>query len=166
MTNNYAQFSERIEDLSPEACKWVEEVLLFDFDDPPYEDCDDAIVAFRKLMDGAELTLDHDDFMNYGWPGFEWRIEAGGVGPECQQTLWLYCEEGYNSTHLVAFVQALICKFMSDYVFTLTTGEYCSKPRISEFGGGWLVVHKDGVEGGNTWDAAEKAALEILQRRK
>lgn len=160
MANNYSQFSEMIEDLTPAACEWVETVLGTDLLDAA--DHDKAINVLADAL-GQEPT---DEFVQEmdNWPHFCWKVEGGGgTSPNVRHDLWLYCEEGYSGTQLAWFVQALIREFLPDYVFTMTTGEWCSKPRISEFGGGWMVISKDEVFGGNTWDAAQDAATRIRE---
>jgi hypothetical protein len=151
MANNYAQFSEYIEDLTPAACEWVETVLGFDLDDQ--DDPDEGLAKLKTL-----LSLEGDGVNLEYWPNFCWKIEGSGVGPDVKHSLWLYCEEGYDGEQLAVFVRELICRFMPDYIFTMTVAETCSKPRVGEFGGGWMVISKDEVMGGNTWDEAEKHA--------
>lgn len=66
-----------------------------------------------------------------------------------------------NTEHLEVFVRAFIRRFRPDYIFSATGAETCSKPRIGEFGGWWLVISKDQTLGGNTWDAARKAVKKM-----
>ena len=61
-------------------------------------------------------------------------------------------------------MQALIKKFMPTYVFTLTCAATCSKPRIGEFGGGWIVVSRDEIHYGNTWISAHKIASKLKDK--
>lgn len=137
MANNYSQFSEMIEGLTPEEAEWIETVLGLDFNE------EDDLEQLKKEL---ALEGDHDFDM---WPYFEWKTEGAN---KC--SLWLYCEEGLNEEHLTWFVQAFINKFRPDFIFSATGAATCSKPRVGEFGGWWLVISKDAVEGGNTWDAA------------
>ena len=163
MANNYSQFSEMIENLTPEACEWVETVLTFDLDDYDGDNDDGAEERHTELK--ALLSLEGDGVDLEYWPSFEWKIEGSGVGASVKHSLWLYSEEGCDYEHVEIFVRELICRFMPDYIFTMTSAETCSKPRLGEFGGGWLVIHKDGAEGGNTWDAASDVAKHIKEGR-
>ena len=150
MANNYTLFSEMIEGLTPAAAEWVEMVLALQYDKP--ED-------LEKLKKELGLESDNPRFFEElsGWPYFEAELEGA---QKC--SLWLYSEEGLMDQHLIWFVQALINKFLpSDYVFTANFACTCSKPRVSEFGGYWLVISKDDVKAGNTWDAAKVAAEEM-----
>lgn len=151
MANNYSQFSETIEGLTAEETAWINTVLKLDANDLD----DDGTGGERsQLMSELSLEGDHDLDM---WPCFEWAIQ----GKE-EPYLWLHSEEGHLDEHLIWFVQAFINKFRPDFIFSVTGSATCSKPRIGEFGGWWLVISKDDVQGGNTWDAA-KAAVEALQ---
>ena len=153
MANNYCQFSAMIENLSPEACEWVKTVLTLDF-----EDDYDEIKAMLSL-EGGGVDLEN-------WPDFCFRIEDNGVGADVQHDLWLYSEECFDAEHLSVFVRELICRFMPDYIFAMTSAETCSKPRVGEFGGGWMVITKDTVQGGNTWDAARECVATIEKGRR
>lgn len=65
-------------------------------------------------------------------------------------------------------VQAFFWKFRSREVFSLTYAETCSKMRVDEFSGGWLVVTATAWDSGNASDYARKAAkrLSALNRRR
>lgn len=140
MANNYSQFSAEIPGLTPEACEWVEEVLV-DLDEQ--DDPDAACKRLKKLLPLEDKYID----LNC-WPNFCWKLEDG--------CLWLYSEENFDLDHLVLFVQALIHKFMPDHIFAMTWADTCSKPRIGEFGGGWLVIAKAAVVSGHTWNEEQK----------
>lgn len=151
MANNYSQFSAMIENVTPEEAEWVETVLGYDVDEGAVEEGEDT--DLEKLKKELSLEGDHNFEM---WPHFGWKTEGAN---KC--SLWLYSEEGLNDSHLTWFVQAFINKFRPDYIFSVTGAETCSKPRIGEFGGWWLVVAKDQVLGGNTWDAAQAAVAAL-----
>lgn len=151
MANNYTQFSEQIDGLSPEAEKWAHKLLGISPDD-----CEEEDLAFLKAELGEVDDLDC-------WPAFGWEIESHLKDSGDTHSIWLYSDEGCDYNHVVAFVQALIRKFMPDYIFSLTHAETCSKLRLGEFGGGWMVVSKDDVLCGSTWDAAE-SAVESLKK--
>ena len=151
MANNYTQFSERIDDVTPEEAEWIESVLGFDVLD--YDDEEGVWAAMSELLNCDEL---HAANIEYDWwPGFEWSTRGSEKG-----SLWLHCEEGFQEDHFVLFVQSFIKKFRPDYVFTFSAACYCSKPSIKEFGGTWMVITKDRAVGGNTWDAAEEAVAD------
>lgn len=151
MADHYTQFSEMIEDVTPEQAEWIETVLGFDTDDPQFDDEDQALSALGDLL-GLKLEEVKERDLEW-WPGFEWSTRGAENG-----SLWLHCDEGFQESCLIVFIQTYIRKFRPDYVFTASLAHICSKPRINEFGGGWLVISKDEVKAGNTWDAADEAA--------
>ena len=148
MADNYSQFSEMIEGVPAEGIAWAKKVLSINPDD-----CDDPAATDAALMDLLDLEGDVD---LEGWPQFECKVEKNSI--------WLYSEEYVNFEHLEWFVRSLIGRFMPDYAFACTSAETCSKPRIGEFGGGWLVISKDLSFGSNTWDEARKWAC-IAQKK-
>lgn len=147
MANNYSQFSEMIDNITQEEARWISTVLNLSAED------EDKLQQLKR-----ELGLEPDGGYEFDmWPYFEWQLED-------RNSLWLYSEEGLNEEHLGWFVQAFINKFRPDYIFTATGAATCSKPRIGEFGGWWLVVSRDEIAGGNTWDAAQAEVKAISNR--
>lgn len=150
MANNYTQFSEVIDDIQPEEAEWIKQILSLDI---AQED------EKKDLLEMLGLEkLDDDDAD--GWPRFEWDLE------DKEAVLWLYAEEWANTDHLAWFVQAFIKKFRPETIFQATGADYCSKLRVGEFGGWWLVVSKDHILAGNTWQSAREAieSLRMEQR--
>lgn len=138
MANNYSQFSETIDDITPEEVAWIERVLKLD--------CIDELEELR-----AELHIEGDFDFNDMWPHFDWALEG-----KDKSSLWLYCEEGFTEDHLTIFIREFINRFRPDFIMSITGSSTCSKPRVGEFGGWWLVISKDEVLGGNSWDEAQK----------
>ncbi len=158
MANSYTQFSESIGDITPQEEEWIKSVLALEGGSEEDE---------KKLMELLSLEGDPAAFDLGCWPYFEWKLaqELPKDLPGTYSDLWLYCEEGFVERHLEIFVREFICRFRPDYIFSITGADTCSKPRRGEFGGWWLVIHKDGSEGGNTWDAAQEAVKRIQQSR-
>jgi hypothetical protein len=150
MANNYTQFSEQIDNVTPEQAEWIEKILGFDFDDARFEGEEQARAAFADLV-GVKVEELPEELDGDWWPGFEWSTR----GAECG-SLWLYCEEGYQEDNLVFFVQSYIRRWRPDLIFTLSGACTCSKLRLNEFGGIWLVITKDDVVGGSTWGEIEQ----------
>jgi hypothetical protein len=145
MADHYEQFSEMIEELSLEAQHWARYVLSLDGDEDRGE-------LYK------ELGITNDDFDVDCWPSFGHELK--------DDNLWLFSEDSCNTNHVAFFVQALIKKFMPEYIFSLSSAGTCSKLRVGEFGGGWMVVTRDEIKGGNVWDAIEDAVAEIKEARK
>ena len=140
MANNYSQFSEEIGGVTPEEAAWIEKTLRRDTDDAGER---------KELMKELALEGEHDLDC---WPCFEWEFENN------KSNLWLYAEENANIDHLAWFVQAFLVKFRPTEIFKATGADYCSKLRVGEFGGWWLVISAKEILCGNTWDEATKHA--------
>ena len=139
MADTSTLFSENICNVTEEEGKWMLEVLERTVE---YEE--DRTRLFELLGVEPDPSLDLDD-----WPSFNWRIQ------DKDGESWLYSEGYYDENHLVLFIQSFIRKWRPDYVFAVSSSLSCSRPRIGEFGGSWLVITKDTVEGGTTWGAIE-----------
>jgi len=161
VADNYLSFSERIDGLTPAACEWVETVLSLN----PDESDEELKTLVAEL--GCEPSNDELEELVYTWPHFEWKIQnLLDRDGKAIHNIWLYTEEWGSLQHVKWFVQALIHTFMPDYIFTLTFAETCSKPRLREFGGGWLVISKDETLWGDTWREAESSAEAIRARAR
>jgi hypothetical protein len=141
MTNNYLQFSQMLHGVPKEAVPWIEEVLKFD----AAEADEKEFVTLRN-----HLMAWYDDVDLEFFPGFDAQLEK-----EENETysLWLHSDESGDLNTLAAFVFALIRKFMPNEEFTLSAAMYCDKLRIDESGGYYLVVNKDGITQGSTWES-------------
>jgi hypothetical protein len=153
MANNYRVFSQAIEGLTPEACEWLETVMNMD---PPQDAADDALAAELGLACTDKLV----EQLQY-WPDFEWAIHADRQDDTVVCTLEFSSEGHGDDQHIAWLVQALIKRFMPNYTFALSTSLGCSKLRYGEFGGGWMVVTKEAIKGGNTWDSIETCIKEL-----
>lgn len=150
MANNYVQMSEAITDITKPEADWLQKVLGLDIEQE----------EGRRALE-AELHLDLDSAVLDDWPGFVADLRRGDG---CDTVLYIYGEEHVNLNAVEILVREFICRFRPDYIFTCTTAETCSKPRVGEFGGGWMVVSANGTLGGNTWDAAEAAVKQLRQK--
>jgi len=167
MANNYSQWSEIFEFKTEEAADlfkalsticWKlgnEELDESNLDGSNTEDLDEEdlnlVVVWQGLDEAHQKTLLEDS--EHGV--FECDREG-----TCK--FWVYADEYGNLDGLGSCAHiALSTTGDHDTIFTVTWADYCSKPRIGEFGGGWMVIHAGGVEYGNTHDAAAKAVEAI-----
>ena len=65
--------------------------------------------------------------------------------------VWVYTEDSVDLDALADVVAAFQVRFNIDKPWTLTWADTCSKPRISNFGGGGIVVYKGKTHWMNTW---------------
>jgi hypothetical protein len=154
MADNYTQFSEMIENVTPEEAEWVETVLGIDIDDA--KDTDQAVAALADLL--GRKTEELKDVDLEWWPGFDWSTSGAEKG-----SLWLHAEEGFQEDCFILFIQSFLRRFRPKDIFTLSAACFCSKPRIKEFGGFCLVITKDEAFGENTWDWADNKMAEIKE---
>lgn len=140
MADNHALFSTSIDRLKKHEHAWLKKLFGLEGEE------------VRKML--GEVPEDFDDEC---WPGFEADLR--------EDHLWLYSEEGYNEIHLCAFLVAFIKKFRPDTIMGISVSFSCSKPRLDEFGGGWLVISREGVRGGSTWDSISEARDNLLEAR-
>jgi hypothetical protein len=127
MAQNYLQFSEIIPDLTEEEIAWITKEIKF-LNDPNNDDLPCI-------------------FTDEGGLGFDIEINTK------EKELWIYAEE-YGSVDCVAyFVQEFINEFRPFLTFSMTWARTCSKLRVGEFSGGWMVVTADKIRFGDCCDA-------------
>lgn len=172
MANNYSQWSE-----------------IFDFKTKEAADLFDTLATICWKLGNEELdpsnldgsdteTLDEEDMqLVVVWQGLDEEhqkliLEDSEHGVfECDREddplkFWVYAEEYGNLDVLGSCAHvALAVTEDTETVFSVTWADYCSKLRVGEFGGGWMVIHAGGVEYGNTHQAADEAADKIRQSK-
>jgi hypothetical protein len=153
MANNYTQYSEMIRNITPEEKQWIEAVLKnFELDDG---DVPPGLEAEWNLLDEDTKALNqqlHSDDYEEGytrWLGFSAEVEDDG--------LWLYSEEGSDLEKTATFVQAFLKRFRPDDHLIISYAEWCSKLRLSEFGGGAVLITAESSKWFNPTYEAEKA---------
>lgn len=163
MANNYQQFSEVINNITPEEEEWLREA------------CDPESALSKKLYELTDTeACDQDMFPDVGWsirgdhevaatPSSETAavslllglpVDPADLSPQpppsrptpSTKYLWLYSEEGSNLDHVGVLVQAFLAKFRPKACFSLTYAEYCDKLRVGEFGGGAMFVTAEEVK--------------------
>jgi hypothetical protein len=160
MANNYSRFSDVIHALNLEEQRWVREELQR-FDERPTsrhdteEECEAHTAMFAKERNIEADTVDC-------WPSFEWQLEAE-TDDKGTRDLWLYADESFDLDHILAFVQRFLQRFRPEDIFAMTWAETCSRPRIGEFGGGWMVVGANDYDRGHTWGYADEAATRMKE---
>jgi hypothetical protein len=75
--------------------------------------------------------------------------------------IWFYSEEACSVDGVMDFVQEFLTKFRPNDVFSMEWADYCSKPRVGEFGGGACVVTKDEIHFIHTNDWVYQKLAEI-----
>jgi hypothetical protein len=150
MADYFSQFSEAIDPLTKEEANWIGEFLN---EEMPEDE--KALKAWREARNLSEDDADMDE----QFPHFAWSLDKN------RTICWLRDDEGFTESHLIGFLQAYLEKFHPDKAISITGAATCSKPRIGEFGGWWLVVTATKVRGGNVWTEAEKEIAKLVKAK-
>jgi hypothetical protein len=116
MANNYLQFSSSISDLNKEEAEWWNARLGGDHDEEEDDPYADPVRDYQAEVEGE----------NGVW------------------SVWFYAEEFGEPAHVAHDVQEFFAKFRPEGVFTLEWAVTCSKMRVGEFGGGFVVITAQG----------------------
>lgn len=147
VANNYTQFSQGIDHVTPEERAWIENQLDPDHwrDTPPKWDApvEDGQVA-------CEWSLD---------PSSPHR-ELG----EVESFFWVHEDSG-DPEQVSAFIRAFLAKFQPDDHFVLTYAETCSSPRLGEFSGGAIIVTRDEIRRLSVYDWVEHEVASLRRSR-
>jgi hypothetical protein len=122
MANNYLEFSEIIENLTPEELRWwknKQQEIEKAYDEDPEGACYDE-------------SMCRDFFIE-----------------EKENQIWLCAEESGDPDKIGNIVQAFFKEFRITEYFSLTWACWCSKPRLGEFGGGAMFVTADEIKFSN-----------------
>ena len=116
MANNYTQFSETIDNLTPEELEWWNKELATNSEqyEEDYHDWSDD--RDRGTVDDAVIE---------------------------NNSIWFRAEESGDIDAVVNSVQRFLKAHRPDDYFILTWADSCSRPRVGEFGGGAVFVTAD-----------------------
>jgi hypothetical protein len=124
MADNFLQFSETLDDLTPEEATWLDRQLAEDRKGCP---------AF--LQDYEDREPGDTDC------GFQCEL----VDEADNRHLWLYADEAGDVGRVAHLVQAFLKRFRPDQCWSLSYAATCSKLRVGEFGGGAVFVTADEI---------------------
>lgn len=119
MANNYLEFSESIEHLTTQELEW--------WKNKEKETCD----AYDEDPEGAD---ENENICS------DFSIDKDS------KSVWFHADESGNADRVGSVVQQFLKIFRPTESFSLTWAEYCSKPRIGEFGGGAMFVTADQIK--------------------
>jgi hypothetical protein len=190
VADNCLQFSEAIPKLKKREEAWLkaqlQHVAVFgdkEFtidpvpDDSPerYPDLSDFVPAELAERDpdwyGVRFLRDQEGYdPEYDLLGFQYSFD----GPEMPRRrndrwgrhLWLYADEYGNPENVAHLVQKFLKMFRPDQCWSLTYATSCSKPRVSEFGGGAVFVTADEIRWQNAYEFVEQQSAAFKQNGK
>jgi hypothetical protein len=146
MADNYVQFSENLDSLTPEEADWLSEQLAED----PLPHCP------RFLLDFTDRETDDTDH------GFQYDLH----GDSHDHHLWISAEERGDVERVAHLVQKFLRQFRPDQCWSLTYATTCSKLRLGEFGGGAVFVTADDIRWNDSYDFVEEQRKALERRRQ
>jgi hypothetical protein len=147
MADNYLQFSENLDSLTPEEAKWLTEQLTED----PTTGCP------RFLLDYEDREDDDDTDC-----GFQHDFQ----GDSHDRHLWISAEERGDVERVAHLVQKFLRQFRPDQCWSLSYAATCSKLRLGEFGGGALFVTAEEIKCQNAYDFVEEQRKAFERRQQ
>lgn len=134
MADNYLQFCVGI-DAAPEAIEWSKRYLG---SREHYDDCLDNHGDFNFMQEWEEGDTNWGFCVDYD--------------PEDEHNQLIVYSDAYGDLDQAAqFIWKLLGRFRSDEIVCLDYAETCSKSRIGEFGGGSVVISREGVHWQPNW---------------
>ena len=145
MADYYTQFSEILDNLTPEEEKWLTEQLA----------SDPSTGSPVFLQDYEEHDPDSPDC------GFQIGFEGEGN----ERHMWIYSDDWGEPGRAAHLVQKFLKRFRPDQCWSFTYSSTCSKPRIGEFGGGGVFVTADEIHWQNSHEfvGQQRAAFEATR---
>lgn len=141
MANNYTQFSEIIDNATPEEIEWAKKRLA------------EMEVKFFESNGDA------------GWY-FESEVHEKKHGGNDGPHIWVFAEEGGEPEHVAEFAQEFLKKFRPNACFSLTWASFCDKLRVGEFDGGGLFVTAEKIEWYLPFDFISQKTKEFEESKK
>jgi hypothetical protein len=138
MANNYLEFSTAIKDLTEEERKWCEDEL-------------------EKLEEEHDKSL--EDFGD-GVMHFEYSFERGDT------MLWFHVCESGDPMNVADFISSFLERWRPDQCHSFAWAEYCSKPRLDEFGGGAAFITAKEIKTVGTWSWMEEQEIAFMENKK
>jgi hypothetical protein len=145
MADTYLQFSERLELTTAAEAGWLRRQLE-----------EDPVTGRRQFL------LDYPDPEEADSCGFEYEFCEDPSG----RYLWIYAEDSGNVELVAHLLQKFIKRFRPDQCWSLTYATTCSKPRVSEFGGGAVFITADEIRWQDAYEFVEQERAAFKQNGK
>lgn len=166
MADNYLEFSETLDALTPEEATWLRHQLemIAVIDGTEYPEDDDAVrnretdPSFqgpRFLQDYEDLCDDADE------QGFHVQFQAGD-----SNYAWFSADEHGDADRLAHLIQKFLKRFRPDQCWSLSYATTCSKLCAGEFGGGAVFVTADEIKWQSSYAFVEQQRAAFKQNRK
>jgi hypothetical protein len=163
MADNYCEFSELLQGLTePEKNWWDTQLETIEVYAGVEYDEDDVPAQLQVERKDAEY---HGVRILRNWPGatkgyeedlgclYEWTADGD---------LWLH-SENCNTDKIAYFMQQFLKTHRPDDCWSTTLAEYCSKPRLGEFGGGAIFVTAEEIKWVDTSEFISRCQTEFKE---
>jgi len=163
VADNYLEFSEEITGLTEDEKQWWLDQLepVYVLGDKEYTEanlpaeCDTAKADWCGCRGYRDLPdCESNPYVQVGFV-YEFIEDPAENDAESGRCLHIYCEDWGSLDGVAHLVRKFLKRFRPKECWSLTWSETCSKPRIGNFGGGWLFVTAEGVEWGDTFSQTE-----------
>ena len=162
MANNFLEFSEVLEHLTPDEEKWLTaQFQLVAVSQGREIEIDDVNEAEDAEWVGPRFLRDNEDYDPDFGCDFQYAF-SDESSHDWGRYLWLYAEESGSPEQVAWLVRKFLKQFRPDQSWSLTWACWCSKPRVGEFDGGAVFVTADDIVWQSTHEFIrdEKTAFE------
>jgi hypothetical protein len=169
MADNYLEFSEVLAHLSPQEEAWLREQLEFVYVVGEQEYTQDTLPADldpeKADWQGCRAWRDLPDCEEDGEIGFHYEFhDDHRTADSWGRHLW-FCTDGWGDPWRVAHpVQKFLKQFRPKDSWSITYAISCSKPRVSEFGGGGIFVTAAETKAYDAHDLVQDAARQFAAK--
>ncbi len=140
MADYYSEASfKAVENLTDNEVDWLNDELSVDF----------AELSEKELEEWMELREMED--ISGSW-GFDHEIQTDKEG---DRFLWIHNDDYFEPSNAAGFLYYFIKAMRPDYTIGFEWSNTCSKPRLNSFGGGAVVIDKNGLGWMNTGEWLE-----------
>ena len=145
MADNYVQFSEVLAHLTDAEVAWLRDqlqpVVIIHDQELPADSPAVTVAEHEATWRGPRFLLGCDDESGWGdEPEFSYEFSLHEPQGQWGRHLWIYSQEYGNVDQVAQLVQKFLRQFRPHDCWSLTYAATCSKPRVSEFGGGAVLV--------------------------
>ena len=165
MADNFLQFSETLDALTPEESAWLGHQLepIAVINGTEYSEDDDAVRNrdTEPSYQGLRFLQDYDDLNDDAdVQGFQIEYQVDDT-----TYAWFSAETNGDVDRLAHLIQKFLKRFRPDQCWSLTYATTCSKLCVGEFGGGAVFVTADEIRWESSHDFVERQRS-VFQARK
>ena len=142
MADYYNQFSEVVENLTPD------EIYFFEI-----------VLDIARIPEELKKQFDPE---TWSWPPCAHEFEKF----DTTTNLWLHSEENFNLEGVANLIQHFLKNFRPKHCFALTWAATCSRPRVGEFSGGGVFITAEKQKWHSAYDFISKCNRRFEKKKK